>query len=275
MLTAFYFDFSQPACWTSLVYKICMAGLMDTCYQDLRQFIAGTNTIFCSTIFALLFNHGSHSRPSQPNAPNPFGCHTREILLTPCWTRQQLPHCPWEDDYSICVFGKWDWNYFFQVQLVHFVSQERQYVTKQLKISLSQELERELGDRVLQSVDVHERLKQLLPRTWPDMWKSLPSALIRHSPSHWTKQKTFPRDAILLSPSVLQPICECLFQFESQYAVYNPALFAMYIPGLVPDQGLAKEREATQHFFANYSKAFGSRASNKRKYSPLWYLNIY
>jgi len=213
----------------NLVYKICMAGLMDTCYQDLRQFIA---------------DHLNQMRQTLLDAtPEKFYLLLAELV----------------SNYRIAL----------EKMTIVFAYLERQYVTKQLKISLSQELERELGDRVLQSVDVHERLKQLLPRTWPDMWKSLPSALIRHSPSHWTKQKTFPRDAILLSPSVLQPICECLFQFESQYAVYNPALFAMYIPGLVPDQGLAKEREATQHFFANYSKAFGSRASNKRKYSPL------
>ena len=117
-------------------------------------------------------------------------------------------------------------------------------MSKQLKMNLHEELERELGQRVVCSEVVHEHLRRVLPMTLPGAWQSSIAA-----------QEEQSTDIIFLHPTTLQTLCQCLYHFDQHYASYNPTLFALYIPRLIPDQGLIKEREETLLFFARWNSS--------------------
>ena len=110
----------------------------------------------------------------------------------------------------------------------------------------------ELGDRVIRQEIIHQKLKELLPFTQPN------------APT--TPQAGY----IYLDPSVLQPLIICLHNFEPGYYSYNPYLFQLYIPRLLPDKGLEIERIATQKYLDSHTPTMSGQPDKKRKFNQVY-----
>lgn len=134
--------------------------------------------------------------------------------------------------------------------------QDRQYITKQLNINFSQELEKELGNKIARNPLINQRLRELLPIT---------------KPSTTTSHTNTGNRELCLDPSVLQPLIICLFHFEPNYFSYNPYLFSLYIPCLLPDKGLETERINTQNYLDSHTPTSPGQPHKKRKYEVCTY----